>query len=260
MQSLGVQKSDFVLDLFANFCNAQSPRFCTRKNSAFFYDWSLLSQNGTLWANPPFSQLDKVLGKILKEPCRIVLVTPNWKGSNRKRLLSKLSQAQFFVPANTPLYKGDWDGTPLPSPSWETVVSLLDTRVFNVGKEEIDPSVWKWLEKKCKGWDSKKLDKEILKYTPVGLSFEGSNEIQVSAKVSNERDHPEEIVSLEESPVKPTKLDFDIAWMQISTEMDELMAQLTSEVHLEFFEFKAEFGEGIQISPTLSKYCRPRCF
>ena len=103
LQSLGVSRSDFVVDLFASFCNAQEPRFCTRKNSAFFYDWTSLSQHGLLWANPPFSQMERVMGKVVKEPCRIVLVTPNWKGSNWERLLNKLSQAQYFVPANTPL-------------------------------------------------------------------------------------------------------------------------------------------------------------
>jgi hypothetical protein len=72
--------------------------------------------------------------------------------------LSKIAKSQFFVPPDTPLYKGDWDGTPLPSPPWETVVSYIDTTEMEVPLQECDPICLKWISKGAKGWDSTKLD------------------------------------------------------------------------------------------------------
>ena len=68
---LKLQKS-FSCDLFANHLNAQERLYCTRQNSAFKYNWSKLCQNGEqiLWANSSLSQVERVLTKIVKEPCK----------------------------------------------------------------------------------------------------------------------------------------------------------------------------------------------
>ena len=145
-------ENDFLVDLFANHLNAQHKLFCTRQNSAFRYNWSSLCQGGNsiLWANPPFSQLDRVLAKVVLSPCKIVLVTPNWPGRPWRSLLDKLAVAQFHVPPGTPLYQTDRDHKVLPSPLWETTVSFLNTLSFNVRETELDPSVKMWVEKKIK--------------------------------------------------------------------------------------------------------------
>ena len=100
LESLKVAEKGFFCDLFANQLNAQEPLYCTRSNSAFRYNWTKLSANGQqiLWANPPFTQLDRVLTKIVQNPCKIVLVTPNWLGKPGRRLLYKIAISQFFVP------------------------------------------------------------------------------------------------------------------------------------------------------------------
>ena len=97
---------NFACDLFANHQNAQHRLFCTRQNSAFRYNWSELCENGqtVLWANPPFSQLEKVVTKLVCEPCKMVLVTPNWGNRPWKRILDKVAVNQFHAPEKVPLY------------------------------------------------------------------------------------------------------------------------------------------------------------
>ena len=246
LQKLGVSRAEFSTDLFANLVNAQENIFCTRKNSAFFYSWSALCENGILWANPPFSQLERVLCKIVQDPCRIVLVTPNWKGPSWERILNKIAQSQFVVEPGTPLYKGDWDGTPLPSPNWETVVSYIDTTKYNVSLDECNPKTLKWLSKRSKGWNEKKLLEEMKKY-PFLKDDNSSIEVVVQTNVSTPQKEStptnvvQEVIQApqEESPIKPLKLDFDdeISWMQVKDDPEDVSAQLFSEVDLEFFKF-----------------------
>ena len=274
LEKLDIRREEFVVDLFSNFVNAQEKRFCTRQNSSFFYNWTELSKHGILWANPPFSQLERVLAKVVCEPCQIVLVTPNWKGTTWERILSKVALKQYFVPANTPLYKGDFDGKPLPSPQWESVVSFIDTNQSNVPILEVDPQALKWVEKKTRNWDFAKLEEVIAKSLPLGFSFEASSKVASKdvSMVSQEFPRKVENVSIEVldhsngsecppmSPIVPTKLDFDVAWMQISRDVEELKANLTTEVDLEFFEFKENLEketpnpQSHEIDPDVSEF------
>jgi hypothetical protein len=97
LKNLGIQQS-FFCDLFANQLNAQEKFYCTRSNSAFKYSRTKLCDSGNqiLWTSPPFSQLVRVLNKIVQSPCKIVLLTPNWPGRPWKRVLDKIAAAQFF--------------------------------------------------------------------------------------------------------------------------------------------------------------------
>ena len=151
LQKLGVQEK-FFCDLFANQANAQEKLYCTRANGAFKYDWAKLSSFGKdfLWANPPFSQLERVITKVVHEPCKIVLVTPNWGNRSWKRILDKIALAQFCVPENDSLYETDRDKNPLPAPKWETTISLVDTTKFNVNECECDSNTLNWVKKTSK--------------------------------------------------------------------------------------------------------------
>jgi len=105
---LGLE-GEFSCDLFANQMNAQHKPYCTRANSAFWYNWSKLCDFGgnILWANPPFSQLDRVLAKVVQNPCKIVLVTPNWPGRPWRSVLDKIAVKQYFVPPGQAPYETD---------------------------------------------------------------------------------------------------------------------------------------------------------
>ena len=53
LRELCVSRRQIAIDLFANYSNHQESIFCTRQNSAYFYDWSKVSKHGeVLWANP----------------------------------------------------------------------------------------------------------------------------------------------------------------------------------------------------------------
>jgi len=81
--------------------------------------------------------------------------------------------------------------------------------------------------------DLAKLDEENAKSLSLGLTFETTPKTHVQTDLLDtnlETTHRQEI--------KPTKLDFEVLWMQVSTELNDIMAHLTQEVVLEFFEFK----------------------
>ena len=129
--------------MFANDRNYQEPIYCTRKNSAWRYNWGELrkSDDVFLWANPPFSQLSKVVTKLCLEPTKMILVTPDWHDQHWSRILDKISVARVEIPSGTPLYTSDWENKPLPAPIWNTFVSLVDTTLQNVSLQELDPKL-----------------------------------------------------------------------------------------------------------------------
>ena len=47
--------------------------------NAFSYDWSKLNMGtkDVLWANPPFSMLEKVVTKLILEPCKMCYALQN---------------------------------------------------------------------------------------------------------------------------------------------------------------------------------------
>lgn len=201
LKKLGVKPQHLVVDMFANSLNKQSPLFCTRQNSAFGYDWTHLleKEEEILWANPPFSQLVKVLTKLVLEPTRMVLVTPKWENTEFWNLLDLVKVAQVEIEGGTPLYIGDWDSTPLPSPSWQTLVTLVDTTKVRPPLEELDKQVVRWLRKVNKGWGREELKIACANVTqefqelgfkkaspPLTVPFMPFREVEVLAELSIE--------------------------------------------------------------------------
>ena len=153
-------------NIFSAPTNATEPLYTTRGNSAYFYDWSKLSADGkvTLWANPPFSQLQRVVTTIALEPCRIILVTPIWPETNWYRVLEKISLNQVEIPEKTKLYVGDLEHKPLPAPEWSTLVSLVDTTVVRIRESELDPEVIKYVKIKNQRWGREDLEEKVSRY------------------------------------------------------------------------------------------------
>ena len=87
---LEVSKTSVSVDVFANHKNFQESNYLTRENSAWRYDWSKLTpnENDFLWANPPFSQLAKVVTKLCLEPTKMILVHPDWQDQYWSPLLN----------------------------------------------------------------------------------------------------------------------------------------------------------------------------
>ena len=80
LQELNIPETKICIDVFANHVNFQEELYMTKGNSAFRYNWAKLlhGEADVLWANPPFTQISKVITKLCLEPTRMVVVTPEW--------------------------------------------------------------------------------------------------------------------------------------------------------------------------------------
>jgi len=79
-----------TLDLFATQHSAKVPRFVSWKpdpqavgTDAFQSDWLKLAKGGPIYANPPFSLIQKTLQRLMlyKEDLEMLLITPDWKAT-----------------------------------------------------------------------------------------------------------------------------------------------------------------------------------
>ena len=111
--------------LIASNKNRNEEVFCSRQDDAFRYKWdnSILA-----WANPPFTQLDLVLAKIIIDSSWIVLLHPEW-GTNYvwRDLLEAIRSDSILLP-NTNLYIPEYGESTLPRPDWRSSLSLIDLR------------------------------------------------------------------------------------------------------------------------------------
>ena len=129
LKALGVEPQFIGIDLFASSINAVADLYITQTMDAFTYDWSLLKLEGKpfLWANPPFSMMEKVVSKLCLEPCQMVLCAPEWRDYPWWKPLDHITVARVYLPPNCALYVPDGSKHPLPPPNWRTMLSLVDT-------------------------------------------------------------------------------------------------------------------------------------
>ncbi len=80
LSDLEIDPKCIFIDVFGNHLNHQEELYLTRENSAWRYNWGKLirSEKDYLWANPPFSQLVRVVTKLCLHPTTMVLVHPDW--------------------------------------------------------------------------------------------------------------------------------------------------------------------------------------
>ena len=123
------------VDLFASINDNQEEIFMTEMNSAWNYDWRKFCSEGKyLWANPPFDDLKKVVTKACLEPCKIILVAPNWNSGNWKELLGKVAAHVSEQPPDIPVFERSKGEGLLPGKHGSIQVSVVDTTTLHVGK------------------------------------------------------------------------------------------------------------------------------
>jgi predicted aspartyl protease len=164
-EELQLPREKIQVDLFANQRNHQEEFFCTRKTNAFSFDWSeICGVNQILWANPPWTQLSKVLAKILINPCRIVVVLPKWKKEKWFELFEKLAKQKYEIPAGIALYHSDSSEKPLPGPHWDTCIFYIDNTTqtsLNANlKNQISQSDLNRVSALCRGWGRDALESD----------------------------------------------------------------------------------------------------
>ena len=149
---------DDFIELFANHVNADSKLYCWRQgNSGWWYSWRDLGRWKYLYANPPFSQMEKVLTKVALEGARVILVVPEegkWMKKAWRELLTKLTITQVRLP-DVPMYKVDYGVELLPAPKWRTNLCLVDGSLNPVAQEDLNPEVVEKITKNNRGWGRK---------------------------------------------------------------------------------------------------------
>ena len=119
---LGVSMEDIKVEWFATPENSIFDSYCTPSNSIYKF---FLPSLGFSYANPPWSHLERILTKLSLEGGKVALVTPDWEGVSWRPLLDDLTSRRAVVKPGTPLYSVG-GGADLPSPPWNTIVSICE--------------------------------------------------------------------------------------------------------------------------------------
>ena len=150
MWGLGVDPQRVLVDLFASRSNATQRLLISREMNAFSFNWGLLKEGDkdVLWANPPFSMLEKVVVKVLLDPCKIILCTPEWRDQPWWKPLERVTVSRIYLPWDEGLFVGKKNNKALPHPHWRTVVSFVDTTRWSARIPQ--KSIVKWIQQQNK--------------------------------------------------------------------------------------------------------------
>ena len=103
---------------------------------------------GLCYANPPSSQLAKVITKIPLEGARVVLWTPDWGTTAEhpywRRLLDLMTVGRTELP-NGHIYVPEYSQKTIPAPEWGSFLSIVDGALNPVPVSDLDQIVLKEL-------------------------------------------------------------------------------------------------------------------
>ena len=109
---------------------------------------------GLWYANPPFSQLAKVLTKIALQGARVVLCTPDRGTTGEhaywRRLLDRMTVGKTDLP-HGPIYIPEDSQETMPAPEWGNFLSIIDGYLNPVPVSDLDQVVLKELMAEISG-------------------------------------------------------------------------------------------------------------
>ena len=152
LAALLVDLNEVQLELFASKEQHMMQLYCSRYlNNAYRFYWKLM---GLCYANPPFSQLAKVLTKIALEGARVVLCTPDWGTTGEhaywRRLLDRMTVGRTELP-NGPIHVPEDSQETMPAPEWGSFLSIVEAALNPVPVSELDQVVLKELMAENRG-------------------------------------------------------------------------------------------------------------
>ena len=107
-------------------------------NDAYRFYWKSM---GLCYANPPFSQLAKVLTKIALQGARVVLWTPDWGTTGKhaywRRLLDRMTVGRTELPSGAINVPEDSQET-MRAPEWGNFLSMVDGSLNPVPVRDLD--------------------------------------------------------------------------------------------------------------------------
>jgi hypothetical protein len=109
------------IDRFASYFNRQTPRYNSllRSPDSEGNAWEANWKGDNQFFNPPFSQIERVIQKMLLERAGGILIVPAWQSRKWYPLLQGLFISKRVLYQNVSLYINE-AGELLPSPSWGT--------------------------------------------------------------------------------------------------------------------------------------------
>ena len=152
LAALQVDLNEVQVELFASKEQHMMQLHCSRylKNAYRLY-WKSM---GLCYANPPFSQLPKVLTQIALEGARVVLCTPDWGATGEhaywSRLLDRMTVGRTELP-NGPIYVPEDSQETMPAPERGSFLSIVDGSLNPVPASDLNQVVLKDLmaENRC---------------------------------------------------------------------------------------------------------------
>ena len=97
--------------------------------------------------------------KACLEPCRIILVSPEWRNAPWKSLLQKVTFRTVELPPKVLVFVLQWGNKWLPRPRWATRVTFVDTIRHRVPITLLDPLLVSFVKKNTQGWGLQELDR-----------------------------------------------------------------------------------------------------
>ena len=199
LASLQVALNEVQVELFASKEQHMMQLYCSRYlNNSYHFHWKSM---GLCYANPPFSQLPKVLTKIALEGARVVLCTPDWGTTGEyaycRRLLDRMTVARTELP-NGPIYVPEDSQDTTPAPEWGSYLSIVDGSQNFVFVSDLDQVVLKELMAENRGLtllDLKKRSKYSSVTTTSGECSDEQETPAVSTPLADADDRLSDIAS-----------------------------------------------------------------
>jgi len=94
-----------VRHAFATPANHRFPAYWTREDDALALSWDY-AMACPLWANPPFSRLEEVVGKAAREGSLMLIIDPEWPGPQYPWWTTQCAHCsrRWQFPHDRPLY------------------------------------------------------------------------------------------------------------------------------------------------------------
>ena len=148
LAALQVNLDEIQVELFASKQQHIMQLYCSKHlNNAFRFFWKAM---GSVYANPPFSLLAKVLTKIAYEGGRVVICTPDSGCSGEHAYLHRRTVGRVQLP-DGPIYVPEDSDTAMQAPEWASFLSIVDGSLNTVPLCDLDPVLLKEVVSKNPG-------------------------------------------------------------------------------------------------------------
>ena len=123
-----------TLDMFADAKNTRFPRYWGEggeRPDAWKENWGK-KELGTMWCNPPFTELDWVVQKTKAEGGNLIFIAPDWRDRKFYEQMWDISRAHHYYKAGTGFF--ELDGAAVPGIKWGVWAVWLDAEMTGAEK------------------------------------------------------------------------------------------------------------------------------